>query len=90
MFNVAIERDVGEGRGGLQGRQGVGIERPLTILVAKDEFSALVRCGIYDYEGSKHICASRGVLMGFKEGAFFCEWRDVKQTITGAGRNKLP
>ena len=67
VLDVAIERDIGEGGGVLRGRQAAGVKRPLAILVAQDELSPLMGCGVHDHKGPKHICAPGSVLVRFKE-----------------------
>lgn len=73
VFDIAVECDIGGGRGRLQGRQRIGVKRPLTPLVAKDELPALVCGGVDDHERSEHIFASGSVFMSLEEGVFACE-----------------
>jgi len=70
VLDVAVERDVCEGRRGLGNGQGAGVEFPLEVLVAEDELSSLVVGGVDDYERPKHVCAPRRVLMRLEERVF--------------------
>ena len=80
MFDIAVECNIGEGRRRLQGRQEIGVKRPLALLVVEDELSALVCGGVDDHERSKHICAPRSVLVSFKEGILACESPNVRKS----------
>ena len=42
MLQLAVERDVCEGRRGLRSGQGVGVELPFVVLVAEDELPSFV------------------------------------------------
>jgi hypothetical protein len=71
VFDVAVERNVCEGRRGLQGSQGFGVELPFAVLVAEDELSSLVGSGVDDHERPKHVRSPRGVLVRLEERILF-------------------
>ena len=79
VFDVAVKRGACEGRGGLQGCQGVGVKRPFVLLVEKDKLSAFMCGGGHDHERSEHSRVSGSVLVGVKEWVFACgSWNAQK------------
>ena len=50
VFNVAVERDICEGRRGSRNGQGLCAEIPSAVLVTENELSSLVGGGIDNHE----------------------------------------
>ena len=67
MFDITVERNVCEGRRGFGSDQGVGVELPLVVLVAKDKLSSLVGGGVDDHERPEYVYAPGRVLVWLEE-----------------------
>jgi hypothetical protein len=87
VLGVAVECNVCEGRRGLRGGQGLGVELPFAIFVAEDELSSLVGSGKDEHERSEHVCSTGRVLMRLEERIFV--WMNATKSENDSSREVL-